>query len=701
MPRTSFSRSIALLSLLASVSACALACVGACALAACGGSDAPAPALRPAPPPPPKPTSAEPAPAEPAPPAEPAQPATHEPTVLTEEQKRRDQELAPKAGAIVDAFASWGARLSKDRKRVLFSSLRDGNREIYLGLTDRPAEAPRAMTTGPERATWASFTRDEKYVLFLRDQGADEYFRVYRMDPDGSNLTNITPRERWSRDEPLLPLRKPGIIVYSAHKVVEPTSMLVVQNVEGGNPKTVYTDPLPAYAVDVTADAKRALVLREVSVSETVVVEVDLGSGKAKRIYPAEGAKAAVAEAAYSADGRRVFVATDEGGETSSVLALDPATGKVVAQLKQESPPGAPIDDIEVSPRGDRLALRINAGSSSEIRIVDAKTLALQGKVKTPPGAVRPGPFSEDGKSLTITQSTPDHPNDIFVADAATGEVKPLRDDKRPGLSQLSPITVAIEKVAAFDGLTIPVHVYLPKLDAPRRLPTVVMLHGGPSSNVQVGWSAFVRFYTAQGFAVVEPNIRGSTGYGRAYEMADNREKRGDALKDVETVNRWARSQPWCDADRLVVHGASYGGYLTLMALTRQPTLWRAGVDLVGIADLKTFLRATDQGIRSAFIEEFGDLERDAALLEAWSPSRDFDKIVAPLFVYQGQNDPRVPRAESDLIVRTLRERKIASEYMVALDEGHSMDRRENKIEFMTRVARFLSDELKLASPAR
>lgn len=672
-----------------------------CALAACGGGEAtsPAPSLPPAPPPA-KTASAEPPPAEP-PPAEPARPATHEPTELTDEQKKRDQELAPKAGAIVDAFTSWGARLSKDRKRVLFSSLRDGNREIYLGSVEKPAEAPKAMTTGPERATWASFTRDEKYILFLRDAGADEYFRIYRMDADGSNLTNITPRERWSRDEPLLPLRKPGIMVYSAHKVVEPTSMVIVQNVEGGSPKTVYTDPLPAYAVDVTADGKRALVLRWVSASDLVLIEVDLGNGKAKRLYPAEGKQAAVAQAAYSTDGKRVFVATDEGGESSFVLALDAATGKVMAQLKQESPATARVDEIQVSPRGDRLALRVNAGSYSEVRIADAKTLALQGKVKAPLGAVRTGPFSEDGKSFTITQSTPDHPGDIFVADAATGDVKPLRDDRRPGLAGIAPMTTSMEKVAAFDGLTIPVHVYLPKLDSPRKLPTLVMLHGGPAGSAQVAWNPLVRFFTAQGFAVVEPNIRGSTGFGRAYEMADNREKRGDALRDVESVNRWARSQPWCDADRLVAAGGSYGGYLTLMALTRQPTIWRAGVDLVGIADLKTFLRATDQAIRTGFIEEFGDLEKDAALLEAWSPSRDFDKIVAPLFVYQGQNDPRVPRAESDRIVRALRDRKIPCEYMVAADEGHSMDRRENKIEFMTRAVRFLTDELKPSSPAK
>jgi dipeptidyl aminopeptidase/acylaminoacyl peptidase len=132
---------------------------------------------------------------------------------------------------------------------------------------------------------------------------------------------------------------------------------------------------------------------------------------------------------------------------------------------------------------------------------------------------------------------------------------------------------------------------------------------------------------------------------------------------------------------------------LVLMGLTRQPKLWRAGVDFVGVANLFTFLKSTDQSIRSAFVDEFGDLDKDVKLLEQFSPMRDKHKIVAPLFVYQGQNDPRVPRSESDQVVASLRQRRIPVEYMVAANDGHSLDRRENRIEFLTRVVRFLSSQ--------
>jgi dipeptidyl aminopeptidase/acylaminoacyl peptidase len=201
--------------------------------------------------------------------------------------------------------------------------------------------------------------------------------------------------------------------------------------------------------------------------------------------------------------------------------------------------------------------------------------------------------------------------------------------------------------------------------------------------------------YVALGYAVIEPNVRGSSGFGRSYEMADDREKRADWLRDLESVNTWARSQPWCDPDRIAVWGQSYGGYTTLMALTRQPTLWRAGVDLYGVANMRAFLRTTDPLIRSLFVTEFGDVDRDAALLDEFSPMRDVDKIVRPLFVYAGQNDPRVPRSESDAIVRAVRTHGIPNEYMVAASEGHTVDRRETRIELLERTARFLSDAMK------
>jgi dipeptidyl aminopeptidase/acylaminoacyl peptidase len=277
--------------------------------------------------------------------------------------------------------------------------------------------------------------------------------------------------------------------------------------------------------------------------------------------------------------------------------------------------------------------------------------------------------------------------------DVRSGAAMKLRDDPRPG--EVTPVDVLLDAPPAFDGKPIPIHAYLPRARGDRKLPVIAWFHGGPSASSEIRWSVWTQFFVGQGYAWVEPNVRGSTGFGRAWEMADDREKRGDVLKDMETVNRWIRAQPWADGDRIVIFGGSYGGWIVLMGLTRQQPLWRAGVDLVGVADLRTLLASTDQLIRAIFVDEFGDLDADRDLLAAWSPLPDAGKIVAPLFVYQGANDPRVPRAESDAIVKALRRNGRPVEYMIAPNEGHSLDRRESQVEFFARTARFLEEHLR------
>jgi dipeptidyl aminopeptidase/acylaminoacyl peptidase len=624
-----------------------------------------------------------------------------EPDVLTEAQRARDAARAPIAKAVVGAYPNWNgffstlvANFSPDGKRILFGSLRDGVPEVYEGAVAKRADAPRAVTTGPERAIWAAYTPDGKSILYLRDTKGDANHHIYKVSVDGTGLVDLTPGEPMKRGEPIIPRKKTDRIVYDARSNASASQTLIVQPLAGGEPKVVYTAKGPGGLGDVTADGARALFGEGSSPDDQTLVEVDMASGKAHRVFPAEGKKAGLTGASYSLDGSRIFVASDEGAESSVLLSLDAKTGKELARYVNTSPPTAPLT-VAVSPKGDRLVVGVEMGNRGEVRVLDAATLKLVREVKVPLGDVHVGTFQPDGKAVSLLVSLPDKPADVYTADITTGEVKPLREDKRPGLESLPPLDVSIETVKAFDGLPIPVNQYLPKDRAGKKLPTIAIFHGGPASSYQVRWSPYARFFLSLGYAVVEPNVRGSTGFGRAYEMADNREKRADWLKDVESVNAWLKSQAWCDPQRVVVWGQSYGGYTTLMALTRQPTLWRAGVDLYGPADMKAFLRTTDAAIRLYFVTEFGDLDKDGPLLDEYSPMRDVGKITAPLFVYAGKNDPRVPLSESDTIVRALRERSVPVEYMVAANEGHTVDRNETKIELLTRTSRFLEDALK------
>jgi dipeptidyl aminopeptidase/acylaminoacyl peptidase len=623
-------------------------------------------------------------------------PVNSDPTVLTDAMKARDKQLAPKIEAILDAYSNFEPRVSPDGKHVIFRSNRAGVPELFISEAGKPSSEAKKIVAGPERVASADWSRDGKWIIFRRDQGADENFRLFRVKPEGGDITTLTPGETMHRDDPVLPRKKAGTIFFSSRKTSSPETYINALPIEGGEPKVVFTDPGPSWAVASNPDGTHVLVFRFVSPTNQILFDLDVAAGKTKRVYPLEGKSAGITHCDYSIDGKRIFVATDGGGEDNVLVTLDATSFIETARYVQDRPKSARVAGLAVSPKGDRVAISIDAGNRSEVRVLNAQTLKHERDVRVPLGATSLADFTEDGKRFAVTQSLPDAPPDIYLVDPNDGKLEKLRDDKRPGLESLPGLDVNVATIPAHDGLQIPVHTYLPKgRDPSKSMPVIVNFHGGPASSSRIGWNWTARMFTSQGFAFVEPNIRGSTGFGRAYEMADNREKRIDALKDVETVNKWLRTQLWADPDRLVIYGGSYGGYIVLMGLTRQTALWRAGVDIVGVANLFTFLKSTDQTIRSAFVEEFGDLEKDAKLLEEFSPMRDKDKIAAPLFVYQGQNDPRVPRPESDQVVVSLRSRNVPVEYMVAPNEGHSLDRRENRLEFGTRVIRFLGDHLK------
>jgi dipeptidyl aminopeptidase/acylaminoacyl peptidase len=488
---------------------------------------------------------------------------------------------------------------------------------------------------------------------------------------------------------------------FSARKMAEPASVLYAQGLgAGARPRRVYGEAVPGFLLDVTPDAKQALWLRFLSFSESYVVLVDLQSGSGRVLHPTEEKKARVTAAAFAADGKRAFVSGDDAAGTRNVvIALDLTSGKEVARYVEKRPATGLLAGLCPSPRGDRLIATLTAGDHSELRALAPDTLAARAPIKLPVGSGSTGPcpqaFSPDGKRVLFSWSTPQAPSDLYALDTATSRVAPLLQQSRAGLATLPAIQTSVVQTRAFDGGRIPLLVYRPR-GVSGKLPVIVSYHGGPAGVSTARWSAQIRFFTSLGYAYVEPNVRGSSGYGRAFEEGDNGRKRLDAFKDIEASARWVAAQPWADKDRLVVFGGSYGGYTTLIGLTRQPDIWRAGVNLFGVADVRTLLKTTTGVIRDLFKLEFGEIGKDDEFLASISPVIDADKIVDPLFVFAGANDPRVPRSESDMIVAAARKKGVPVEYMVKDNEGHSLARKENQLEFYARAARFLEKHLAL-----
>lgn len=620
--------------------------------------------------------------------------ATANPDVPSGDAAKRDAELAAKAAGIVDAFSNSEPALTRDGKRVVFVSTRDGLPQLYVAETGKPAAAPARLLTTTERLSGPFVTKDGA-ILYRSDKGADELWSIFRVGLDGKDPVELTPGERLNRDSFVVADGAPDKLYFSARKMKEPRSTIYVASTTTGQPaKEIYSFEKPATLYDVSSDGAWALVREFPNRAENFLVRVELATGKAEPLWPPAGSKFSISTAQISADGKQVYAATDLGAEQTVILALDAKTGKELAR-HAVAPATADVIALHVAKRGGAIAAALSAGNHVEARVLDGKKLTPVAKVELPLGSGMLWGFSEDGARITATLSTPAAPSDLLAIDAKTGKISPLVQEVRASLKDMPKVDVQSVDIPSFDGGKIPTNVYLPAGEADKPHPVLVVYHGGPSGVSQIRWNIWNGMFLSLGYVIVEPNVRGSSGYGRAFEAGDNGPKRLDAFKDIETSARWVAQQPWADKDRLVVFGGSYGGYTTMIALSRWPDIWRAGVNLFGVVNLKTFMATTSGLIRQLFLLEFGDPDRDAEFLASISPMTDVGKVADPTFVYAGANDPRVPRSESDLIVKALRERSIPTEYMVADNEGHSLARRENQLAFLSRAARFLEAHMR------
>ncbi|HEX3483182.1 MAG TPA: prolyl oligopeptidase family serine peptidase [Kofleriaceae bacterium] len=604
--------------------------------------------------------------------------------------KARDAEIAARAAPFVDAFSNYSAVLAPDGQ-VVFVSTRDGLPQLYASMVGEPDQPPRRLPGPPERMLAPRLLPDGRTLVFLSDVGSDRKYHVFRIGLDGSGLVDLTPDGELRRTMPRI-ARWSGTMVYGAHVLGDQTTRVFVQTLDEP-PREIHRDPKVGFVADVSADGRRALYVQQWSVTEEVLFALDVATGAPARLFPPDGQRCALGGAAFTADGASAITACAARGQPLRVVKLDAATGAEQAHYCEAGAPTARLGGLAVSPAGDRVVIGLEAGEHSELRMLDAHDLRALEAPRVPLADIDVGEFDGDGRRLMLTVRLPDAPPEIAALDVATGEIEPLRREPRPGLAP--PPRTTIERLPAFDGGSIPVNVYLPD-GKTGRLPTLVLIHGGPYGTAKIAWNPTVAFWTAMGFAVIAPNIRGSSGYGIEYEEADDRERRIGAVRDVESVNRWARAQPWCDGDKLVIGGLSYGGYMTLLALTRQPALWRAGIDGSGMSNLRTMEQLEDQTIRAFDDTEFGVLGKDDALLVEWSPITAVDRIVAPVFVYQGARDPVTPQYEADQIVAALRRRAVPVEYMLVANEGHGVTRRENLIAYLARSYRFVAEHLGL-----
>jgi dipeptidyl aminopeptidase/acylaminoacyl peptidase len=398
--------------------------------------------------------------------------------------------------------------------------------------------------------------------------------------------------------------------------------------------------------------------------------------------------------AEFTPDGSALLFVSDSGREFSALRRYDLATGAATMVYEQDwDVMGAGYSD-----GGKYLVIYVNEDSRAAARVLDATTLEPVALPGMPDGLVRGISISPDESAFAFYASDGSVPGDLYTGTFADSVTR-LTNALNPAIRREDLVTPTVVRFASYDGVEVPGVLYKPHQASPdAKAPALVMVHGGPGGQAQVGYRALTQALVNRGYVVYDINNRGSSGYGKTFYMMDDR-KHGEAdLGDVVASKRMLIETGYVDSTRIGIIGGSYGGYMVLAALTLQPDEFAVGVNLFGISNWMRTLTSIPPwwaSMREALYMEMGDPTADSARLHRISPLFHADRITAPLMVLQGANDPRVLQVESDDIVAAARANGVPVEYIVFPDEGHGFRKKENEITGYTAVLAFLDRYLK------
>jgi dipeptidyl aminopeptidase/acylaminoacyl peptidase len=602
----------------------------------------------------------------------------------------------PSFARFLSVRAGYGATFDRGGGRIYFLSTASGLPGLWGLRLDRPGAWPEPLAVGAERVQYAFAGPRPGRVLFGVDRGGDERTQLQLLDRPGDRPRPLTAAPEaihhfgdWHQD---------GRVICFASNTRDPRFFeLELLDVESGERRLVFQADANQRAVGFEPGGRRILVQRIHTPFAHELLLVDPNDGTARSLTAAER-EGRYISTRWAPDGRRIYCASDRGGDFLELVALDLVSGG----LERLSSADGDVEDLALAPDGRTVVYALNRDGYVEARLLDLvsrteRALPL-GERRLCYDAGRWSPtfaWSPDGARIALSLTDATTAPDVWLVEAdgsARCRITWSWDAELPTETLVEPELV---RYPSFDRRQIPAFVYRPPA-APRdgTAPALFYVHGGPESQFQPSFNPVVQYFTARGFMVVAPNVRGSTGYGKAYSHLDDLERRPDAVRDLAAGAEWLAASGQAHPRRIAVMGGSYGGYMVLAALTDRPDLWAAGVDIVGIANFVTFLERTGPWRRRQREAEYGSLERDRALLERLSPLQRADRIVAPLLVIHGANDPRVPVSEAEQIVATLRSRGRPVEYLRYEDEGHGLVRLPNRLDAYPKIADFLERHL-------
>lgn len=600
-----------------------------------------------------------------------------------------------------------GAQLSPDGRFIAFIKPLNGTRNIWVKRTDEPFSAARPVTNDTKRPIPGYFwSRDGRVILFAQDQGGDENFNVFAVNPEdrpaaGQQVPparNLTAAKGVAATIYAVPKSDPNTIFVGLNDRDPAWHDLYKVNIATGERTLVRknTERITGWVFDQKDQLR--LATRSAENGDTEVLRVDRDGFK--KVYSCTVFETC-GPVRFHKDGKRVYMITNrsEGVDLIGLTLLDPETGK---EEVVESDPMKRVDfgGATFSELSDEL---IATSYGDERTRVYWKDKAFEAdynllKKQLPGKEISFGSGTKDEQLWLVSASSDREPGETYLYDRRTKKLtlQYRLFDKLPreSLAEMKAISYK-----SSDGLDIPAFLTLPKGVQARNLPLIVFPHGGPWGRDAWGYDPFAQFLANRGYAVLQPNFRASVGYGKKFLNAGNNEWGQKMQDDLTWGAKHLIAQGVADPKRVGIMGGSYGGYATLAGLAFTPDMYAAGVSIVGPSNLITLLNSIPpywEQIRKLFTERMGDpaTPEGRAQLERQSPLNSAAKINDPLLVIQGANDPRVKKAESDQIVVALRERGFPVEYLVAPDEGHGFHRPINNLAMVASIEKFLAKHL-------
>lgn len=600
--------------------------------------------------------------------------------------------------------------LSPDGKKMAYLTNATGTSQIWM--IDLPNGSPKQITNYEDNVGFVRWLPDNGGIIFGKARGGDENTQFFWMKTDGSGVRALTddPKVRNNFAEVSSDGKK---IYYASNKRNRTFFDVYSMELATGKEELLYQYDGNINIAAVN-DAGTKFVLNRDGVEKSLdndLFMVDVRTKKETHLTPHTDASE-FGDVHFLADG--IVLTTNDKREFAGLAYMRKknAAGDDWSDANRET---RIIDDqkwdvggVTISDGHGLMAYTINRDGFSELYLRKIETggkpliSTVSSKVESvklpAQGVVSGMTISDDESKLAFSFSSATQNGDIWLYDLKTKKLTQVTKSDRAGIANGEFSAPQLVRYKSFDGLEIPAWYYRPSTQRCKDcipLPVIVSVHGGPEGQERPGFNSLYQYYLSRGYAILATNVRGSTGYGKTFTHLDDVERREDSVKDLAAAVDWLKTKGGGDPKRIAVMGGSYGGYMTMAAITLYPDLWAAAVGTVAITNWETFLQNTSGYRRRQREVEYGRLDRDIDFLRRISPIRKIDRIKTPLFVISGRNDPRVPFSEGEQMVDALKKRGAPVEYKLYDDEGHGISKLKNRLDLYPRVADFLDKYMK------